>query len=191
VVKLVGSAQIVLHLGGSPYVEQGVTATDTADGEIGAGAVIESDVDTSQAGNYTVKYTVTNSAGLSASATRSVRVIAPETRTLPGKSYSFAPKGKQGESISYSAIVDAEGNASLSVTVPNKTTATVVIANSGGGTIFRETFAASATRSIPILQGSYTVRVTIDAANGNTTINLGLTTPGGAQLYFPIPETPL
>ena len=114
-VALVGSSQIVLHLGGSPYVEQGVKAMDTVDGEIGGSAVLESNVDTSQAGNYTVKYTVTNTAGLSASVTRSVRVIAPETRQAPGKTYSFSPKGKQGESFTYDFDVAVAGSVSLTV----------------------------------------------------------------------------
>ena len=190
-VALIGSAQIVLHLGGSPYIEQGVTATDALDGNIGSSAVIDSNVDTTKAGNYTVKYTVTNSAGLSVSVTRQVSVIAPQTRTVPGRSYSFAPKGKQGETFTYNADADLAGNMSLSVTVPNKTTTTVRITNSAGSTVSQETFTANTTRSIPVSPGRYTIRVSIDAANGNATINLGLTTPPGTETYFPQPEVPM
>ena len=190
-IALIGSAQIILHLGGSPYTEQGVIATDVVDGNISGSAVIVSNVDTTKAGNYTVTYTVTNSAGLSASITRQVRVIAPEVRTVPGATYNFAPKGKQGEQFNYNFAASAAGAASLTVTVPNKTTTTVTIKNSQGEEVFRETFTASATRSFQALPGGYTVNVKIDAANGNTTINLGIATPGGTELYFPLPEIPL
>jgi subtilisin family serine protease/uncharacterized protein YjdB len=187
-VTLIGSSQIVLHLGGSPYVEQGVQATDTVDGDLSEQAVIISDVNTSKAGNYTVRYTVTNSAGLSTSVTRRVEIVAPETRTTPGRTYSFAPKGKQGESFAYSADVAVTGTASLTVSVPNKTTITVTVANSLGTVVLNETFTANATRSFQAIAGSYSIKVSIDVANGNTTVNLGLTTPGGIETYFPKPE---
>jgi len=187
-VKLIGSSAIVLHLGGSAYFEQGVTATDWSGADLSSRAVIVSNVDTSKAGNYEVKYSVTNDAGLTASVTRAVRVIAPETRTVPGRSYSFAPKGKQGESFTYTAAADVAGNMNLSVTVPNKTTATVRITNAAGATVLQETFSANATRSFAAAAGSYTVRVTIDETNGNSTLNLGFTAPGGTESYFPLPE---
>lgn len=187
-VKLIGSAQIVLHLGGSPYIEQGVTASDKTDGDISSQAVVTSNVDTSKAGNYTVKYTVTNSAGLSASVTRQVEVVASQTRNLPGNSYSFAPKDKQGASFSYSAAVAIGGNASLNVTVPNNTKTTITVTDPAGQTVFTETFTTGGTRSFPVSPGNHTVKVSIDAANGNTTINVGLTTPGGTETYFPKPE---
>jgi len=151
-------------------------------------AVIDSNVDLSKAGNYEVRYTVTNSAGLSASVTRQVSVIAPETREVPGNSYSFSPKGKQGNNFSYNADVNTAGNMALTVSVPNKTTATVTIIDATGSTVFQETFTASAVRDIPAPSGKHTIPVSIDTANGNTTINLGLTTPGGTELYFPLPE---
>lgn len=189
-VRLIGSAQIILHLGGSPYVEQGVTATDATDGDISSHVVIESNVDTSKAGNYTVKYTVINTAGLSASVTRQVDVISQEKLTLPGGTYSFSPKGKQGESFAYGISSAVDGNISLTATVPNKTTIIVNITNSAGTLLFTETFTAASTRGFHAPAGNYTVGLMIVSANGNVNIGLGIATPGGEEWRFPMPETP-
>jgi len=96
-----------------------------------------------------------------------------------GETYTFAPKGKQGESFSYTANVAAAGNASLAVTVPNNTTATVRITNASGAVVFQETFSTTATRSVPVLPSRHTISVTIVAANGSTTLNIVFATPRG------------
>jgi hypothetical protein len=187
-VKLVGSSQIVLHLGGSPYVEQGATASDSADGNISDKIVVNSNVDTSKAGEYTVKYNVTNSTGLSASVTRNVSVIAPETRTIPGKSFSFAPKGKKGENFTYTFDTTVEGNVTLTVSGLNKTTTTITVTDVSGAQIHKETFTANVARTFPAPVGKYTVTVSIDEANGNSGFTLNFATPGGTEIYFPQPE---
>lgn len=189
-VRLVGSSQIILHLGGSPYIEQGVTATDTVDATGALTIDITSSVDTSAPGEYAVQYTVTNSAGLSTAVTRSVSVIAPQMVTVSGKSYQFSPKGKQGDSFTY-GIATASGSASLAVTVPSKTTATVTVTSLAGETVFAETFSATATRSFPVQAGDYTVKLAINSANGNASLGLGVTTPGGEELMFLKPEIPM
>ena len=186
-VRLIGSPQLVLHLGGSPYVEQGVDASDAVDGDLSAAALIESDVDTSSAGNYTVKYTVTKSAGLYASATRYVEVLAPQIRTLPVNTYGFSPKGKQGESFNYNIVAVAEGNISFTLTLPNNTKATATVTGASGE-VFRETFTTTATRSFPAPAGNYTFHIAIDSANGNANLGLSVSTPGGTETYFTKPE---
>lgn len=187
-VKLIGSAQIVLHLGGSPYVEQGVTATDTVDGDIGSKAVIESNADTSKAGNYTVKYTVTNTAGQSASVTRGVEIVAPQTRTVPGASFSFAPKGKAGTSFTYNFDAAASGSAALAVSGLNKTTVSVTVKDAAGATVYNGSIAANGTFNFNVSAGRYTAVVSIVEANGNASCALNVSTPGGIETYFPKPE---
>jgi uncharacterized protein YjdB len=187
-IELIGSRQIILHLGGSAYVEQGVKATDTLDGEIGPNAVIESNVDTSCAGNYTVKYTVTNTAGLSASVTRNISVIAPETRAVPGKSFNFSPKGKQGESFTYNFDAGVDGNIALTISGLNKTTTTVTVNDSTGMEAFKETLTENATRNFQASAGRLSVKVTIDSASGNSSFSLNFATAGGTEIYFPLPE---
>ena len=59
---------------GDLYVDAGATATDAEDGALTI--VVNSTVDTATAGDYTVTYTATDSAGQSVSESRSVKVVA-------------------------------------------------------------------------------------------------------------------
>ncbi|MCL2797684.1 MAG: S8 family serine peptidase [Firmicutes bacterium] len=183
-VKLNGSAQIVLHLDGSPYVEQGVTATDTVDGSIGSWAVVASNVDTSKAGNYTVKYTVTNTESQSASVTRNVEIIAPQTRAATGKAFSFAPKGKQGENFNYSFDASISGSAALTLSGLNKVTALITVKDAAGKEVYKNTASANGTFNFNVTAGKYTVSVTLVEANGNASFSMNLSTPGGTETYF-------
>ena len=81
-ISLVGSNPIILHVGGSPYTEQGVYAYDEIDGDISGNSVISGDVNTDAEGVYTVNYSVTNSKGLTSTISRTVRVLAPTDETL-------------------------------------------------------------------------------------------------------------
>jgi hypothetical protein len=62
---------------GSGYVDAGATASDAEDGDLTASVVVDSNVDTTTVGSYTVTYSVTDSGGLMATATRTVNVTAP------------------------------------------------------------------------------------------------------------------
>lgn len=87
---IVGSNPVILNIGsGTPYTEQGATAYDEVDGNISANVRITGSVDISNAGTYTITYTVSNSAGLSATATREVRVIEPLMQPTFGVTSSF------------------------------------------------------------------------------------------------------
>lgn len=65
VISLVGEASLVLNVG-DVYVEAGATASDDVDGDITANIIISGTVDTAVAGEYTINYTVADSAGNSA-----------------------------------------------------------------------------------------------------------------------------
>lgn len=73
---------------GEAYLDSGATASDTEDGDITAGIVVVSDVDTSAAASYTVTYSVTDSDSNTSSVTRIVNVIEGDTPviTLTGPS---------------------------------------------------------------------------------------------------------
>jgi hypothetical protein len=74
VLTLIGDASIRL-MQGDTYTEQGATASDTEDGDVTSTIVIAGDtVDTNTAGTYAVTYTVIDSDGNTAVATRSVEV---------------------------------------------------------------------------------------------------------------------
>jgi PKD repeat protein len=189
-IRLIGSNQIVLHLGGSPYFEQGVTATDTVDGNIANKVVTVSNVDITKAGNYTVKYTVTNTAGLSSSVMRYVEIVAPQTQIVPGKTFVFSPKGKQGESVIYSFDVDIPGDVTLTLSSLNKTSIIITILDPAGREVFKDTLNSNTTRNFNATIGNHTARVLITEANGNSSFGLRIATPGGLKQVYPKVEVP-
>jgi hypothetical protein len=76
VITLIGDASISLTQGDT-YTEQGATASDTEDGDVTSTIVIGGDtVDTNTIGTYAVTYTVIDSDGNTAVATRNVEVNA-------------------------------------------------------------------------------------------------------------------
>jgi hypothetical protein len=79
------SATVEVHSG---YSDAGATASDNYDGDITANLTVESTVNTSTLGNYTVAYSVVDSSGAAASAIRAVRVVdtTPPAITLLGNS---------------------------------------------------------------------------------------------------------
>ncbi|KRT57715.1 protein of unknown function (DUF5011) [endosymbiont of Ridgeia piscesae] len=83
VIVVAGSAPVITLLGDNPmtlqagetFVDPGATANDTFDGDLSGSIVVSGVVDSSTAGSYTVTYSVTDAAGNSASASRSVEVV--------------------------------------------------------------------------------------------------------------------
>jgi hypothetical protein len=79
VITLNRDSSITLELG-EEYTELGATATDNEDGDLTSEIIISSNVNNSTIGTYQVNYTVSDSAGNSANATRTVIV---EDTTAP------------------------------------------------------------------------------------------------------------
>ena len=77
-IALIGSNPIILHVGGSQYIEQGAIAYDHMDNNISSQVIIEGKPDTSAAGSYMITYTVLSPEGIPQSVTREVRIIAPD-----------------------------------------------------------------------------------------------------------------
>jgi subtilisin family serine protease len=186
----VGSNPIILHLGGSPYIEQGAIAIDDIDGDISGLIVTNGNVNTSQAGTYQVTYSVTNSLGLAASITRAVRVLAP-VESITRMPYSFSGQGKAGANFNYSAYADAAGILSLNVSGLNKTTVLVSVTDSSGSEVFSQSFAGNAVQSFWVEEGSCALAVTITDGNGNCSFNLGLLMPEVITMQFAEEEVPL
>ncbi len=76
-IVLNGSATVTIRQG-STYTDAGATATDNIDGDVSDSIVVNNQVDTSRAGTYSVTYTVTDFAGNTTVATRTVIVQAAE-----------------------------------------------------------------------------------------------------------------
>ncbi len=191
VISQIGSNPIILHLGGSPYTEQGAKAYDDIDGDISHLVTQKGNVDTSRAGTYHVTYSAINSAGLEASVTREVRVLAPQERYSDRTPYRFSDQGKSGSSFIHNFISDADGTVTLSVSGLSKTTITVSIKSDDGRQVFCETFKGNSSRDFWAATGSYTVTMSIDSANGNQRVDLSLLMPEELYVYFAEEEVPL
>lgn len=75
VVMTMAGSKDTYVLAGEEYLEAGCQATDSEVGDITSSVTIESDVDTSKPGDYTVTYTATTADGAQAQATRNVHVV--------------------------------------------------------------------------------------------------------------------
>lgn len=74
VITIIGDAAATL-LVGDTYLELGATAVDETDGDITASIIISGTVDTQTAGIYTITYTVTDAAGNTGTAVRTIEII--------------------------------------------------------------------------------------------------------------------
>jgi len=73
-----GSNPIILHIGGTPYTEQGARALDRFGNDISGTVTVDGTPDTSKAGTYVITYTVIcDVTGIPVRATREVRVCDP------------------------------------------------------------------------------------------------------------------
>jgi len=82
VIVVTGSPTITIDLDDT-YTDAGATATDNIDGDISDQITVNNPVDTSQAGTYTITYTVEDFAGNTTVATRTVIVQAPSGGDAP------------------------------------------------------------------------------------------------------------
>ena len=131
-------------------------------------------MDTSTAGNYTVTYTITNSAGKTASATRQIRVIAPVERTNQ-KKYSFSGQMKQGNTDTQKEEIIITEASELEITLSNissggKTQVTLRLVDiDTGEEVVDESFTNNEKFDVEdiIPPGRYRLLVTMDKANGN------------------------
>ncbi len=83
VIVLSGNAEITLTQGDS-FTDPGYSATDAGDGDVTDSVEVQNSVDTSAPGDYTVTYSVADSAGNAASAVRTVHVT-PAPQAPAGK----------------------------------------------------------------------------------------------------------
>lgn len=110
---------------GSPYIEVGATASDNVDGDLTSDIVITGTVNTSVVGTYTITYSVTDAAGNTGTATRTVNVVDTTAPIITANLRSTINNGQtslgsvsSNEPVTWSTNnpdiqIDGQGNVSL------------------------------------------------------------------------------
>ena len=190
---IIGSNPIILHVGGTEYTEQSGTAIDETDGDISDQIEISGEVDTSKAGTYTITYSVTNSAGLDAKATRDVRII-EATEHIERTPYGFSGQAKQGSTVTHKSIVaDQYGYMDFKVSNidKNMTITANLIDTKSKETVMTDTFSAIGMKQYEIEAGIYNLDITVIKANGNSKYDIELLMPESRIISFAEEEVPL
>lgn len=94
VITLNGNSNLVIALG-SNYTDLGAKAVDNIDGDISNKIESQGEVDTKTEGEYTIKYTITDSSNNSAQVERTVTVRKPLQNGLPVLMYHFFYDGNE------------------------------------------------------------------------------------------------
>ena len=123
-INLLGDATISLEQGDS-FVDPGAQASDAVDGDLTGSIVVTgaANVDTTKVGSYDLIYTVSDSASLTASVTRTVTVVAPSNYALtlisphgnstPATSQSFSTGTTVTAQIDSKKVVNSVGTYEL------------------------------------------------------------------------------
>jgi hypothetical protein len=92
-VALVGPASASLECNGGTFNDPGATASDVCAGDLTGGIVRTGAVNAGAVGSYTLRYTATDAAGLSASVSRTVSVVDTQGPSIvcPGPQFFEAP----------------------------------------------------------------------------------------------------
>jgi len=124
IITLIGSATVTLTEG-ETYIDAGATALDNKDGVITSNISIDNTVDTTQSGEYHVKYNVKDSSNNSATEViRTVLVlVAPDTIppiiTLNGEQSITITKGESYSDAGATALDNKDGEISHKIVVTN------------------------------------------------------------------------
>ncbi|MCL1804690.1 MAG: DUF5011 domain-containing protein [Clostridiales bacterium] len=196
-ITIIGSNPIILHLNsGTPYTEQMARAID-GDGENISDLVqATTNLNRNVAGAYTVTYSITSpKTGLTASTTRTVRIVAPTEKKDPRAKYGLSGQAKAGSKVTHTGISSgAVGYMDLQVASidKNMTIIAQLIDTTTKKAIVTDTFTAAGTKQYRIDESKYELVVAVDKANGNSKYSINLTMPEtAAKYYFEENEVPL
>jgi hypothetical protein len=103
-ITLIGESSINIYTG-TTYTERGATASDNVDGNLTANISMTGTVDTNTVGTYTITYTVSDKAGNTANATRTINVI-----TNPPSSSSSSGGGSSSSSSGGGSYYGTDGS---------------------------------------------------------------------------------
>ena len=103
VITLNGQSQATIDLN-TTYIDAGATATDNIDGDLTSSIDTTGEVNTSIEGNYTITYTVSDSAGNTAMATRQVNVEDDNPVYLDSNGVTI--KAKEWADVGATGVID-------------------------------------------------------------------------------------
>jgi len=138
-------------------------------------------------GTYTVTYSITNSSGLTATATRTVRIISPTEVRAPRQTYNFSGQGKVGAVMNHNGVVcEHAGFMDFRATsVDNKSAYTVAVRNAATGvTVYTSKFTAVGGTQFWVDEGTYNIVVTMTEGNGNCKYGISVVTPEVMYVTF-------
>ena len=196
-ITIIGTNPIILHLtSGTPYTEQGARAIDFDGTNISDQVEISGIPNRNAAGTYRITYTITSEkTGLSATATRDVRIVAPMERKDQQARYGLSGQGKVGAKVTHTGIKSgALGYMDLEIANIDKSMTIIaqLVDTTSKAVIVNDTFTAAGTKQYRIDESQYELVISIQKANGNSKYEINLTMPetsGG--FYFDENEVPL
>jgi len=188
-ITVIGSNPIILHSSSStPYTEQMARAVDGDGTDISSLVTVSGNIDRTAPGTYTLTYSVTSpSTGLTTTATRNVRIVAPTEKREPRTKYGLSGQAKQGGKVTHTGIVSgAAGFMDLTVSSidKNMTITAELVDTVTRQVILKDTFTAAGTKQYRIDQSKYELVIAVDKANGNSKYDINLLMPETAATYF-------
>ena len=195
-ITIIGSNPIILHSTSSTvYKEQMAKAVDGDGTDISNLVVASGTINRTVPGTYVITYTITSpTTGLSASATRNVRIVAPTEKKDPRTKYGLSGQAKAGAKVTHTGIVSsALGFFDLQVSSidKNMTITAQLIDTVTKKAVVTDKFTAAGTKQYKIDAGKYELQVTIDQANGNSKYAIDLLMPEVTTVTFQDVEVPL
>ena len=143
VLELRGSKNITLSLG-ETFKEFGYTANDNCDGDLQSKVSVSNNIDTSKKGNYEVTYSVTDNAGNTSTAKRSVKIVDKSSLGIIYLTFDDGPR-------------DGTTNVILDILKEEGVSATFFVTNGGPDSLIKREFDEGHTVALHTASHNYSV----------------------------------
>lgn len=117
VITLNGNATEEIYTGDT-YTDAGATASDDEDGDVTSSIAVTGAVDNTKAGEYTLKYNVSDAAGNAASEVERTVIVKHKNTTVAG-TYSVTESCNFGAVPAYAAAITASSANTVDITLTN------------------------------------------------------------------------